>query len=406
MNNELTLFSNKNPQGIKLNVKESYPDKFLRTAVRTGARVAETGLGLPGDIASGGLGLANYATGGRTPTYQDIQKHAYVPPTSHDLKQVSSKLSGGYTDPKNKFERFYDDVISDLTSLAIPGAKSPKSLLRLAGIATAGRSAQRGTEALGFSPLVQAAAQLGTMGVASLVGGRSALNSRMNKSYILQEEATAGKTFSSSKLKKELTNLSDQLSHQDYPASDFLRKRVTHLGQLVESHGDKIPVKEMVEAKKALNSWWGSPGTPYELKKHIWRVRQPVEEFLKDYAKTDPSFAKHFFEAEEIFKGLNNFSALSQKISKVIDLGLIKNPVTKAVLGGLGLYSIGAVKTGIAAAATYGSLEAMKFGELLIRSRVAREVYMDFLKSAIKGSPQIINKNLERLDKEITKAKI
>ena len=186
---------------------------------QTGASVASALAGLPGDIAGGALGLTKYATSGATPSYGEVQEKLPISlPTSEQVRGGINRATGGYTEAQTPGEQTWDNIVQTATNLLVPfptpgklkaapgivkgaikgltresAVKGLKTAGRAAAIAGVGEGAKELAHSLGAEEGGQALAKLGTMGVASLFGGRRALAKKMGEGYDLSEAAAAGK---------------------------------------------------------------------------------------------------------------------------------------------------------------------------------------------------------------------
>lgn len=115
--------------------EESDLNFFSRNLISSIARIGETLVGKPGDITEGAMNIARYhpeATGllgyglynmigednwdklfEGDPNEEMLQ---FKFPTSEDLKKLTNKVTQGYTEPKNKWEKRAQDLVSDVAS--------------------------------------------------------------------------------------------------------------------------------------------------------------------------------------------------------------------------------------------------------------------------------------------------
>ena len=156
-----------------------------RTGARTLARAGESIAGLPGDIASAGLGLANYGISKVTGKPGPIPKLPL--PTSEAIREnVTKPLTGNYLEPQSKNEQFYDDIIGDAAVLFSPfKGKVPfaKGVAGALGRSAVGNTAKWATEQVTDSPVVGTGVKIGSMVLAGTLGGRKQLNTLKNDSY-------------------------------------------------------------------------------------------------------------------------------------------------------------------------------------------------------------------------------
>ena len=111
---------------------------FLRHNARVSSKVAETVVGFPGDAVNfvEWIGdklpeLPGWLEKDPNFLQQGVKKILKSLPTSSDIKDKISEITGGFTDPINTYEEFEDDVVSLATTLAF--GKDPTKLKNIAG---------------------------------------------------------------------------------------------------------------------------------------------------------------------------------------------------------------------------------------------------------------------------------
>lgn len=424
------------------NTEESVISKGVRGAVRTSARVLENVLGGAGNLVGGAVNLANYATGGRTPTYEQVQEKLPVSlPTSNQIKPLTNYLSGGLSTSQTSGEESYDSFIDTMASLltpiptpskikAVPGAIKAgakflskegvkasakaiaKPLARAAGITALGKAAEGTAESLGASPEVQFAAKIGTMGVASLFGGRAALTKKMSEAYDLSKIESQGKGIPSGDMIDSVNKIEKLVSeNKDFPAKEFIKQRIDAIKALYKSdsgllneHGNpitkpEIPITDLVDLKKGINEFFTDPSIPHKAQRHLANVVRPISDELKKYAKKDPKFGQYYTPAEDIFTGLTKFSDASKFLNKHINLDNVKNLGLKTVLGGAGWYFGGAPGAIGAIGGLFGLREASKFKDFLKNSSEATKTYKKMFEYGARGAAQDSARELSKLDR-------
>lgn len=399
---------------------------------QTGASIASALVGAPADIAGGVLGLANYATGGATPTYGQIQEKLPVSlPTSEQVRGGINKLTGGFTTAETPGEQVWDNIVNTATNLLVPfptpgklkaGVEAAKGLSKasaIAGaknvgkalaIAGAGEAAGRGAETLGAGKGGQALAKLGTMGLASLYGGRKALTNRMKEGYRLSEEAAQGKTLSSDTILPTLEKIEQKLP-SDYPAKQFIDERIKSIRALAQKEssilgptGKKIvktdvPVSEIVSLKQGLNEFFTDPGIPHRADKRLGQLLESLKKPLDEFGKQNKQFGQYWNASEDIFSGLKNQSRATEFLRRNVNIGNLKNIGVQAVLATLGGYVGNVPGIILPIGASFGAKHASQFLDFISKSKKAREYYSDMLKSAAKGSAASASRNLHNLDR-------
>jgi hypothetical protein len=214
--------------------EESLLGSVVRNTTRTGVRIGETVAGLPGDIASLGIGLGDIASQkllGK-PFLSSAQQ--YLPTSDKIRKKITEPfeekfLPEGYLTPQSPGEILSDEFFSDIASLVTPipfmsSGKTIKNALKGAlGTAAAGSIAKWGAQKVGAPEGVQSGVKIGTMFLSSLGGPGS------TKRYIDSLYARAGNLGSHhpefATIQKEANSLREGLESSTKVGS-FLKKHV------------------------------------------------------------------------------------------------------------------------------------------------------------------------------------
>jgi hypothetical protein len=363
------------------------PSGILRNVARTGARVAESLAGLPGDVLSGTFGVGNYLTGGRIPTYESVQEKAGSFPTLPTSSQLRETVTKGFTgealEPQTEGEALYDTIVSDIATLGAPvKGKIPFKSAIIKSLS--GNAASWLTKEVGGSEGAQTGAKLGTMVLAGLAGGRRTLAKRMANSYGRAET-----------LIKEATGQADNLARETKPILDTVSKGVlTPSKALVKEHVEaiqksinngKIGLTDALELKRDINEvLYRTAHVPKRARPLLRQMSGNLNKVLADYGKINPEFAKYFYEAEDIYKGLNKGSIVNKFLQKHVNIeGSLKNPLSKIILLGSG-YKLGGIPGAIGSMASAASTrEAVKGLEFIFNSSTARKYYADIVKSSL-----------------------
>ena len=375
----------------------------LRTLGRTAARGIESVVGLPGDIASGVLGAGNYLTGGKIPTYEEVQGNLPASaPTSAQVRKGTERLTGEYLKPRNRNEELYDEFIGDLATLALPvKGKIPfkGALTKALGANLAGYAAEQiGGEGLGKGAKI--AYFLGS----GIFGGRNALKEIQDNSYRKAEDLIAPikkSGYASSSLNEKLKDVSKWTKAGVGSASPD-KKLVSELLEKVKEHGKsgRISVNQLVESKKDMNALLRDPYVSKTAKDQIKRASGILNSEIEAYGKSsNPEFLKFYREADNINKGLNQTSKVNAFLQDNFNLDQI---LTSKIVKGLfasKLYGVASTPfaVGTAAAGNVAS-KVVKFGELLANSSEARKYYANVLKSAASENKNAVAQNLARLN--------
>lgn len=418
-----------------INNNADYSDESLskygaRTGVRTLARSVERILGTPGDIAQAAEGINNYIatklTGEDTNipffnpnlinlTNKGIEKLTgksdllgkYIAPTSDELRQTSSNLTGGLTEPKNENEAFYDTIISDAAALLMPtaGGKLPlaKNIGKALTRSAIGNTAKWATEEVTGSPLLGTGVKIGTMALASTYGGRNKLEKLKKESYDAAENQLSNNVLSD--FNPEIKKLGDILENvKKYPTKDkeYVSGILKDIKNIPSENG-KASVRDMINFKKALNEHIFDGGIRSSTRRTLEDARNTVNEGIARYGKTNPEFYQQYKQGEELHRALEGTSYVqklvseSPKLKKLVDNDLIKH------LLHVGLYKGAAhlLTPGTAALAggAYGLYQSGRTLQLIMDSPIAKTSYMNLMKAGLKNDLKALPKYLTQLNK-------
>lgn len=374
---------------------------YLQSGLRKIARVGEAAGGLPGDIASGALGLANYATGGAIPTYEKIQEKLPLSlPTSSQARQSLKKVTGEYLEPETDKDSFWDNVVSDFGSYMVPIGGAVKGSVAL-GRAIGGNVASKAAESLGFGEAGQAISKLAFNVSSMFPGSKSYFTKKSNEAYDAARSSIAkGAKESSVDLEKTLDKWHKYVNSGDKstPSKVFLRDRINAAGDHIAK--DKIPVDQAWALKKDFNKLIGDKATPLDAKKGLREMVSSLNKTLSDYGKVNPDFGSNFNAAEDIYKGLHKASKVNEFFQENTSLkNILKNKLVKGLFGA-GLYKSGVGAPGAIAGigTAYGVGQTIKTAEFIKNSKEARKIYGEILKSSLAGDVANAGKYMKQLN--------
>ena len=430
-------------ESVPNNTDESLPGLALRTGLRTAARIGETVVGLPGDIAQVGLGAANYISGGRVPTYEQVQEKLPISlPTSKNVKEFHEKATGEYLKPQNAAEELGDEFTGLVTALISPAkgiggltsaAKIGQSLSKVpkaAKVAGAALGGAQAVKALGGSEFAQEGTKLGIMLASGLPGGRKALAQKAEEAYgvvnsipdtvthkvpglessvkRLQKYTEVGHLTEDKKAIQEfIGSIEKSLEkgttrtfkrHPNAEAIDLpskISKKALESGEVIINKA--IPVKELVQLEKDANQLLRDYKFPKQAKPYLADLRKEFETTLTEYGQTNKPWLEAYEESKDIYRGLHSRSKINQFLDDHTSIqGLFSSGFTKSLLFGGSLYApaktAGLVGGGIAAK------QAIKSVELLKNSKSARKYYADALKAALDDNKHAFTQSAKKLD--------
>ena len=421
-------------QAVPDNADETLPGLITRTGLRTAARIGETVAGLPADIIGTGVNALSYATGGRTPTSEqltqkDIAKgvpSALQLPTSERFREGTKAVTGEYLEPKNEAEATGDEYASLVTALITPSSgifgllgkgtdllgKVPRAL-KIAGAALGGAKA---VKALGGSEFSQESTKLGIMLASGLPGGRKALAEKAKEAYSVVEaipetvtHKVPGLESSIKKLQKytEIGHLTeDKKAIQEFIGSvegslEKGTKRTFKGGKTISEKA--IPIKELVQLEKDANQLLRDHKFPNQAKPYLSTLKKEIESTLKEYGETNKPWLEAYEESKDIYRGLHSRSAVNQFLDDNLSFEkTLKSSFTKGLLFGGSLYYAPVATVG-SLAGTLAAKKIVKGVDLLASSKNARKYYADALKAALNDNKHAFTQSAKKLDHEAVK---
>jgi hypothetical protein len=407
---------------------------LARGLVRTGSRIGEALATNVGDIASTGLGAANYLTGGAIPTYEDIQKKLPIsPPTSAQAQEFSEKATRGYTAPQSGTEEFIDNVVSTATKLIGGGGLphltkvlstiiSPKNAAKVArlilpfsgvswqkglGLSLAGESGAKAAETLGAGPTGQLASKFAFMLAAETPFLKGNIKSVMQNAYAESDKAAAGKYVNVSGTTKQLHNLYTEVVNGASPNKEVVKNIIEETAAALDRSttppSGKFPsprtqttLDKLIKLKHDVNEWYtkaerpqvpGEKHLPQGSRKYIGELNRIISEPINEYAKSNPDFGKPYALAEDLYRGVKDVDFINRWIDKHSSSTLSLKSFLPKALG------IGAIGT--------GASHIAELSNLFIKHPAARIHYLEALKAASKGNVDAFKKHERAFEKEI-----
>jgi molybdenum-dependent DNA-binding transcriptional regulator ModE len=365
---------------------------------RTGARAAESILGIPGDIASTGLGAVNLLTGGRIPGAEQVQNYL---PSSENLRKITQALTGETLEPQSTGERISDELVSDFAAFALP-VKGKIPFKSAAAKSILGNAAGFLGEKIG-GPIGKGLAKIGTVLGISFAGGRKALNNAMQESYKAAEDLAGTAKESAKELGKDIKALTKDVNTGiKTPGKTFVSDSIKGISSAIKN--DKIDVKDAWKFKKEVNELLGDKETPATARKYLGRLNESLNKVINSYGKTNTEFGKAFHQAEDIYKGLNGASEIAKNIQNSVTPETLTNNLIKSLLLGAAFKTPGALPTIASGAGLVTGIQKLtRFSQLLKNSAEARTYYSNILRAASKENAAAISRNAKKLDKLATK---
>jgi len=369
-----------------------------RAKARTLSRAAETVIGAPGDIASFFSGL--------------FGKEQNILPTSSSLREKSEKASLGYTKAQTEFEKTGDELVSDITSMALPGSGS-YSFARNIGIPVVGTLVKEGLKYSEKDERSQAYGKVGTMVALDLLsrkagGVKGYAGSLFQKA---EELIPKGLSIDAKGLEKSLNVLEKELAKGGERVTTAKSlKKISEIKSEIKN--GKIDAKALAAYRPSINEAIEELGgfsieLPKKLKpKAVFNLNQVKKETIKTLdqygEKLNPEFLKASKSANEAWAAYEN----SNKIAKFIHDKVPFSPKSKAVqmlfsyspVAAVGAASALSPVAAAGAATGVAAYQGYKVLDRVIRSPTLRKYYLNSLKEAAAGNAPATARNLKALD--------
>lgn len=385
---------------------------IIRYGGRSLSRAAETAVGLPGDLINlikTGLTYGLTKATGADP--EDISKlmnrrQLLTPPTSSDLKSLSEETTKGFTKPENKLEEFSDNVISDLTSLAVP-IKGRVPFLRALGTSLGANVAKEGVGYVGGSEGAQEATKLGALFLTGLAAGKSADKLKNNLYEKSRDSIPKGTMIDTVVLGSKLNAVKNQISKGiSTPTKTTVLKSIKDIEK--KAKGGAMEFEDLVQAHHDLNEisadkkLFEELSKPHQklLKARLDKVKNVTGETINEKGAAIPGFLENWKNANEAHGAIvksHKFRNTIKKLTKAKSSYLTTPALIllEALNPGSMLYVAGSVGAG---------LSAMKSGELISKfynSPVLRKHYVELLKNAADENVKATIQSISKINREL-----
>lgn len=414
---------------------ESKFDSFVRNVTRTGSRMVESVLGMPGDFFQFAKATAQALPDipndipslvtGKKPEFNFIQKGGRQLleqlPTQQSLQKRSESITEGFTTPQGTSEEIGDEVAKTFTNLFVGGGGvkgllkkgSTSPYLRMArdiGTAIGGESAKEGMKILGATPTQQELGKLSSIFMLGMglphITGETSPNAFLSNIYkerdaLIPKGTMVSPQLLSQKLKKFINKTLErggptpEKRQVKSIASEFLDKidgSTIEMDELLQMYRDINRNRSAIMAAKDLDK----PGVR-AARRYFGEMANMFDESIEGYLGSING------EALNLHRNANQgWAALHQSNrarNYILDVtkGLPLKTGVGVAFGG-GIYSNPLLATGAAATGAAG----LKGGEVLYRilkSPTLRKYYGDVLKNALKEDALATQKSLTLLDK-------
>jgi hypothetical protein len=317
--------------------EESSGASLLRNATALGASAVSGIAGAPGNLLNFGLGAANYLSGGKVPSYQDVQENLPVSlPTSTQVKEkIGSLLPQDYLKPQSKEAEYINSFVEDLSSMVVPG-KIPflSSLGKIPFIkslktAAASNLVPYSVSKAGFGKDAENVAKIITLTGPSLIdaGSLSKASGKLKNDAMKLAESTpisaAGLPAVTGKLYKWLSS-----SKEMTPAQDSLTKSLSDVGSSFSK--GKIPANKLIDLAEKVSEASKDTKAIEGFEPLFKSVEKGITDILKAGKGT---YWAPYERALSIESALNERSVLLDSLNKIKSKFDTISPTTKTILG-------------------------------------------------------------------------
>ena len=307
----------------EMETKSKFPD-IGRHVARTGSRIIESALGIPGEILSIPRRVSEFATEkyqGSPLTKEQLKKSKEIEkwvvpgihhfPTSEKIRENIEKYTGDYLKPQNEEEALSDDIFSMATALFNPskGSGFLKPLTRALGISGLSHAAGKGVESFAGEEAGEYA-KFGTALLSSLYHpkGIPAAKEYVGNLYKeVESSIPSGTRVRAIELDKRLQNLKNNVSKGTLAKSEkFIADEVDAISRKIQD--GSIGVDELIAAKRSLNEkmqdfLFTTPekAAKGRARKLSTEIQKSLDKELDLYGKMNPKFGEKYNQAQNAF---------------------------------------------------------------------------------------------------------
>lgn len=334
----------------------------VQTGIQGAARALEATAGQLGNLDTFLRGIGNWATGGAINTHaQDVKENGPLP-SSSDIRERLSELTGGYTEPKGKAQEASSDFISDLSQFFLPAnlvARASKlgkgaqiaakillpfsgkvSLKEAAAISAAGAGGTEAAKILGAGPVGQSIAKVGTMLAYGIKGTRKAIDELGQAASNSAANKLKGYPIPSRKINEAQEELFNTYLSSASPDSDILESMAKSFGKALPEHykqGAKEFAQEIGSTKTGAETFAKEAGkAEHSLTLPAEKVFKLIKDANNWYRRsTKPTVANpHKILPKEIRPELNKYREVLQKsLDDIVEQGVSKSGIISKYTG-------------------------------------------------------------------------
>lgn len=418
------------------NTRETFEESTTRNVAQHGARIAETFIGLPGNLKKAGQETFDFIDSlieplkpEGTPSLKDIResgKKTFIqpeknsvgdvlinPPTSERVreevsKDVAQRFTGdeNYLEPRGKTEKAAGEFTQDVTNFFTPGTGRMRLMTRI-GAPILGHLVKHDLKYLGASEENAEKAKLGTMLAFSLATGSNPQGFSQERIGEAKNMIPQNTTVPVRPLADGLMNLYNRLNRGlQVPSKSRAMQGMRELADQVDNN--RISLHSLMDARDNINEWISEAGgwdVPANTRSQTLRNLNELKGQIINVI--DTNLTQRFPQAAELYRTGYEASAVthqSNAISNFIEQKFgrqTKSIGAKLLFPALGTGATILPKTALGVAATY---PIYKVGQVLYRiskSPTLAGYYQEVIRNSLtKNAPAMIS-SLSKLDKKL-----
>lgn len=351
---------------------------------------------------------------GKSVPYEETYLGKALPTTQTHRKNIDEAIP--YLKPKNRIEKFANDVAGDTVELFSPGkvfkmGKYALSPLLSLGISLFGNTTGEGiyqwTGDQSKADMVKSASMI----MASLINPMTANQVKNDLYNQANSLLPSGAKVNANNLNSSLTNLESQvLKNRSYnqlaPSERFVVDEVNKIRQSTQS--GNVDVDTLVAMKRSLNETLSQfvfdvkdPNAKIRAKSLAKNLIGYLKDTLSDYGKSNPKW----WEIQQAADKANGAIAKSNFVSRILEKFMKGRPEGMAHLFGIGIPAGVSFFSPIGGGVTALGYQAAKIGTRIAKSPELAKHYAKVTAAALAENPKIIHKELDEMEKELKKEK-
>lgn len=333
-------------------------------------------------------------------------------PGPQQLRELTKEATGKYLEPKSKLSEGTQEIVSDIGSMfSTPGLGIATKLL----VPIAGQAVKQTLKGTGASEKAQDLGKLATMMVTTIAGIGNAPQVAQQAFQEAKAMIPKGLSFTAKPTERALQRLKGMEWYKtgSTPSKAPAMAEVKRVESLIKN--GKIDAHEAMqvrhdinEMRKQLGGFWSGKEVADKKAalKYLGEVDKALIESMEHYGKNvNPEWWKNYNLANEAFR----VTAKSRAISEFLDKNArpVKSEMAKILMhtaGGVISALPTAAVSGVAAAVpVIATVKTLQIMNRMAKSTVLRNHYIEVMKAASQGNAAVMNKMLEKFDREAKK---